>query len=68
MQAIKENTDIDLIIKFKNSSTSKSTINKVKRLAHMIRIPYIQDITEQLLYLGVSYLRTRTNPYLIISS
>lgn len=39
-EAIKEHTDVDLIIKLKNFSTSKGTINKVKRLTHVIGIPY----------------------------
>lgn len=39
-EAIKENNSIDFIIKFKNFSTWKGTINKVKRLVHMIGIPY----------------------------
>lgn len=39
-EAIKENIAIDLIIKLKNFSTSKGTINKVKRLVHVTGIPY----------------------------
>lgn len=41
----KENIDRDLIIKFKNFSTPKGTINKVKRLAHVTGIPYNQATT-----------------------
>ena len=36
--SIKENIDIDLAIKFKNSFTSKGTINKVKRVAQYISL------------------------------
>lgn len=38
-EAIEESMDIDLTVTFKNSSTSKGIINKVKRLTH-IRMPY----------------------------
>lgn len=36
--SIKENIDIDWAIKFKNSFTSKGTINKVKRVAQYISL------------------------------